>query len=173
MRAAATSVAVLLTRAIWISTGVSWIATGIAYQFGPSYSVPETVLDRLSIVLFSGSLVLMAAGLWAIVRAASPGRWTAALGGLAAASSALAGIANLLEDGFGLRWFANPFFAGMLLLAAASIGFATALATTHPGFRLAALPACLAVAPFAMGDAGPGKLLDGALWLALGLWRLR
>lgn len=157
--------------AVWVGTGVAWLATWAAYRFGPSYSAPVTPFDYLGVALFAASLLLMAASLWSVAIVVSPGRATKAFGGVATFGSALAGVANGLEDGLGLSWFAYLFFAGMLMLGAASVGFAIALAKSHPGFRLAAAATLLAVAPFAMGDTGPGKLIDGALWLALGLQR--
>ncbi len=155
--------------AVWVGTGVAWLATWGAYELGPSYSAPARPLDYLAIALFSAALLLTATSLCAVARAAAVGRTARILGGVASFGSALAGVADVLEDGFGLSWFAYPFFAGMLLLGAASVGFAVALVATRPGFRLAAVATLFAVAPFATGDTGPGKLVDGALWLALGL----
>jgi hypothetical protein len=163
----------VVTGLVWVGTGAAWLATWEAYRLGPSYSAPQTALDYVSIGLFSGGLLMTGASLWAVALATCVGGTTRVIGGFAAFGAALAGVADVFEDGVGVSWFAYPFFAGILILGAASVGFAIALAKTRPGFRLAAVAALLAVTPFALGDTGPGKLIGGGLWLALGLQGLR
>jgi hypothetical protein len=141
----------------------------------PIYWSPTLPSDYASVVSFSAALVMLAACLWELrlypTRAVTIGGAAASLGLFTA------GVANLLEDGFGLRAlgivYVTAILVGTLALIPTGVGLARA---SRPGWialgPLLSFPGLIFVATESWGTA-----TLATTWIALGalhgLGRLR
>ncbi len=81
-------------------TGAAWIAQALVGLTAPAYYSPETTLDYAAVVAYTLGLVLL--GACVRTMRARAGRMSSAAASAAAAGLFTAGVANLLEDGFGM-----------------------------------------------------------------------
>ena len=162
-----------------VATGVTWTVVSLqTVLFHPDYWDPVTFGDWFTIWAYTAAWLLTAAALL-VLREVVPGR-EAANGDeglrtgivIVAFASAVTGIANALEDGFGFAGFGSvyvigilSFGIGMLLLAAMAFG------SGGTNRRLAWVPLVGGVAAFTM--VAGGGVLALAAWPGLGLILVR
>lgn len=123
-----------------ILCGVLWAVHGWIGMMNPSYWAASSTVDYASVVSFSAALVALAACIWylRVIRTRA-----VTVGGAAAAGGLLiAGIANIIEDGFGVRAFVVAYIPGVLIGTFALIPMGVGLAR-------GARPRWIALAPLA------------------------
>jgi hypothetical protein len=127
---------------------------------------PQSAGDYAAIVVFSAALVGAAIASGSLRRlGAARSRRAAGLGlATAATGGALAGIGNLLEDGFGVSAFGLLFALGGLILIIGLLAAGVAL-TIAPGWRLVGVALLLVAVGIAVGEE-PGFALAGLSWTA-------
>lgn len=157
--------------AIALAVGLTWAFRSILKLAQPNYVEPVSGLDWIAVVSFSVALALLAAAAWLIAELSGRTRSVVAAAALVAIGSVVAAVANLIEDGLGLKAFGEVFAYGLFGVLAGMMGLVVTLAL---GRRY--LLAALSVATFAglimSGEAGGGLLILAA-WLvvAVGLRR--
>lgn len=96
----------LMAGAVWAAR--IWIVT-----MDPTYWSPSSTLDYAAVALYSAGLITLALCLWRLRVVHTP---AVSRGGAAAALGlGTAGIANLIEDGLGLKPFGVLYVAGVLI----------------------------------------------------------
>ena len=161
----------LIRLAIVSLAGVAWAVSSLHLVLGhPNYWDPVTAADFFAVYAFSAAWLLTAASLVILREAACPARPLSAAILVVAAGCTLAGIANGVEDGFGVAGF------GLLYVIGAIVG----------GFGLFAVAAMLWASPardlaFVPGIGGitmvlvttGGGVLALAGWLGFGVILIR
>ena len=103
-----------MTRAIWLITGLAWAARSLLEFAQPEYYAPQTILDWTAVWLYTAALLLFAPSILLLAGLASS-RTATAVAVVSAFGAVVAGIANALEDGFGLQIGGTPYVVGFLL----------------------------------------------------------
>jgi hypothetical protein len=115
---------------VFLAAGALGIARGAIGFRHPAYWAPVTTGDWIAVSSFSAFLLSLAAAFVLLARTQRrPGRWVF---GCAASGAAIAGIANALEDGIGVRALGYPFAAGVTLMMAALLLGGLWLITCQP-----------------------------------------
>ena len=130
----------LLSRVVWLLTGLAW-ATRSAMEFAsPDYSDPVTVLDWASIWVYSVAWLLLAPSVLLIARLA-PTRSVVVVSLIASIGAIIAGSANAVEDGLGVSsmgtWYVIGFMTGWLALPVLAVALARAHRVRLAGLVLA------------------------------------
>lgn len=157
----------LVRLGIVLATGVVWAGHGVQkILLQPDYVNPETAADYFTVYAYSASLLLTAASLLVVRDVARPllPRATSIL--VVAVACAVAGVANGLEDGLGLRGFGLPYVIGVMVGAGGM--FVTAVAFwKSPARPLMFVPGVggLAMSTVNLG----GGVLGLVAWLGFGV----
>jgi hypothetical protein len=117
-------------RIAWILTGVTWAGVSLLFLSDPAYQDPVTAVDWAAVLSYSLAWCFTAPSVLAVACCVRS-RPVMIVACIAASGSLIAGSANALEDGLGLRefgsvyilgffvgWLALPFFAATLWLLA-------------------------------------------------------
>ena len=130
--------------------------------FGPSYYAPESVLDYVAVLLMT--MVLSATGVALVELFRSPlvsrGAWLTLF---PAGGAIVAGLGNLLEDGFGVESAVWAFFVGSVTMVFGLVIAGVAILTVRSPWRWTGLALIAGGVGYGMGDAG--LLLFGIVWL--------
>jgi hypothetical protein len=100
-------------RIVWLATGLAWAASSLVQLAGPRYWDAATALDYLAVYSFSAAWILLAASALTLGRVV-PRRAVVLAGAVVAVAAFLAGTANLVEDGFGLKAWGTLYVIGAL-----------------------------------------------------------
>lgn len=150
---------------IAILCGVLWAVRGWVGTMDPIYWSPVSITDYASVASYGAALIALAACVWELrvfpTRAVTVGGAAAALGLFTA------GLANILEDGFGLGAFGIVYVAGVLggTLALIPIGVGLARAS-RPGWI--ALGPLLSFLGLILVSAWWGAAILATTWVAFG-----
>lgn len=157
----------LAARLLWLATGCVWATRSLLEFAGPDYREPVTALDWTAVWAFSIALILLAPSVILLGRLAPSSKVTIAAV-VVAAGALVAGLANGIEDGFGVEaggvvyvvgfvvaWLGLAVLAVMfgidgrarLVLLAAALVVGIALFTVGGGLIVLAAFGSLAVAP--------------------------
>jgi hypothetical protein len=140
----------------------------------PVYYSPVSVVDYASVASFSAALITLAACVWDL--RVVPSRAVTVGGAAAAAGLSIAGVANLIEDGFGVGAFGIAYVAGILVGTFALIPTGVGLALGN-GTRWIALGPLASFLGLILVAQSWGAAILATTWLALGalhgLGRLR
>lgn len=151
---------------IVVLTGVTWLAYGVQkVLLQPEYVNPVTAADYFTVYAYSASLLLTAASLLMLRDVVRPLLPRASTILVVAVACGVAGIANGLEDGLGLRGFGLPYVIGVMVGAGGML--VTALAFwASPARPLTFVPAVggLAMTTVSLG----GGVLGLVAWLGFG-----
>jgi hypothetical protein len=155
----------VLRAALFGATGLLLAASSLVMLANPNFQRPATALDWFATISLSAALLILAAALPLLARLAGDRRLylVSLLGGAAAA---LAGIANLFEDGLQQDWAFLPFIGGSLVLELGLLGMTLLLVLRSDNrARLFALvPLVTAVDIVALHSHG-GGVVAGATWV--------
>lgn len=122
-----------------MGTGAVWAARIWIMTMDPTYWSPASTLDYAAVALYSAGLITLAMCMWRLRVVHTP---AVSRGGAAAALGlGTAGIANLVEDGLGLKPFGAVYVAGVLIgtFALIPLGIGLARARRPPWLAAAAL----------------------------------
>ncbi|MFL5954353.1 MAG: hypothetical protein ACJ76I_09630 [Gaiellaceae bacterium] len=145
--------------------GTLGVVRGLIGYWNPTYWAPTTLLDWTSVIAYTCFLIAAAVSLALLAIEQRPlSRWpiTAAAGGAAAA-----GVANAIEDGFGVNQFGYPFAAGVALMAGGLLFGGAALTLSRAGARHLGLLLVANVAALALAFDDLGLILFGSAWLLM------
>ena len=149
-----------------LSVGASFGFRSVVSFAGPNFWNASSLLDHLAVVSWSGALASLTAGAWLLATLASgrtavtAGAVVLALGGLVAA------VANLIEDGLGLKAFGEIYAYGLGGVLVGLLWLAIALVVARRWW-LAALS--LATLAGLFGTEYGGGLLILAGWAILAI----
>jgi hypothetical protein len=156
----------VLRAALFGATGLLLGASSLVMLASPSYQRPVTIIDWFATLSLSVALLTLAAALPVLARLVS-GQRLYLLTLLAGVGAALAGIANVFEDGLHQDWAFVPFISGTVLLEFGLLCM-TLLMALGPGIRarlLAFVPLITAVDIVMLHSHG-GGVVAGAAWVA-------
>jgi hypothetical protein len=155
----------VLRAALFAATGLLLGASSLVMLASPSFQRPVTLIDWFATLSLSAALLTLAAALPVLARlvGGEPVQLVALLGGVGAA---LAGIANLFEDGLHQDWAFLPFIGGTVLLEVGLLSM-TLLMALRSGIRvrlLALAPVLTAVDIVVLHSHGGGAVA-GVAWV--------
>jgi hypothetical protein len=157
-----------------IVCGVLWAVSGWITTMDPSYWSPSATIDYAAVASFTAALIALAACTWDLRAIRS--RLVTVGGAAAALGLFTAGVANILEDWFGVREFGTVFVTGVLVGAVALIPLGVGLARER-GTRWMALGPLLSFPGLILVSQWWGAGILATTWIALGalhsLGRLR
>ena len=93
--------------------GVLWAVRGWVGTMDPEYFSPVSAVDYAAVASFSAALIVLAACVWDL--RVVPTRAVAVGGAAAALGLFIAGVANILEDGFGASALGVAYVTGVLV----------------------------------------------------------
>jgi len=156
---------------IVLLTGVTWAAHGVQKVLvQPDYMDPATVADYFTVYAYSAALLLTAASLLTLRDVARPLRPQASNILVVAVACAVAGVANGLEDGLGVRVFGLAYVIGVVVGAGGMIVIAFQF-WASPARRLTFVPAVGGLAFMAVNVGG--GVLGLVAWLGFGMILVR
>ena len=129
----------MVVAAIYVATGLAWAGRTLLEFARPQYYDPVTALDFVAVWSSSLALGLLALAVPLLARDADAGRLTTAVAIVTGAASALAAIANGIEDGLGLKEFASLYVPAALGTLIGLLAFALLL--VREGHRRAGMVA--------------------------------
>ena len=144
------------------TTGALWIAVAAANLTQPQHWVPVAALDYAAMALFSAGMIGLSLSV-ALLPTSGAARTAARIVSGAAATN---GIANLLEDGVGLKEFGGLWVASILVLYLALIAFA--VLSFRGAMRTIATVAAFSLIGLMLITYG-GAALTGATWIVFAL----
>ena len=131
----------LVRLGIGVLTGVIWAAHGVQkILLQPHYINPTTVADYFTVYAYSAALILAAASLVTLRDVARPLLPQASNLLVIAVACAVAGVANGLEDGLGIKVFGLLYVIGVIVGAGGMIVIAVKF-WASPARRLSFVPA--------------------------------
>jgi hypothetical protein len=158
----------VVSRVVWLLAGGAWAARSLAFA-NPDYWDPVTVLDWSAVWLFTGALLLFALSLLLLGRLASS-RQVMTVATVGAIGALVAGLANAIEDGFGVKALGTLYVVGFLTAGISLLPLAATLRQARCS-RLARLAVLLFVGVllFTVGGgliilAGLGALAFAPAW---------
>lgn len=152
----------LVAGAVWAAR--TWIVT-----MDPTYWSPSSTLDYAAVALYSAGLITLAVCIWRLRVTHTP---VISRGGAAAALGlGAAGIANLVEDGLGLKSFGVVYVAGVLIGTFALIPFGIGLARAGRPPWLAAA-ALLTFLGLIFSTQWHGNVVLAGTWITAGILHL-
>jgi hypothetical protein len=98
-------------RGLWVAAGIAWAVGSVTQLAGAQYRHPVTTLDWLAVWSFTGAWLLLAPAI-VLVGSLAPRRSVFAVAGVIALGAVVAGIANAIEDGVGIRSWGTPYVLG-------------------------------------------------------------
>ena len=126
-----------MARLIWITTGIFWAIASLVLLGGAVYYEPVTLLDWTAVIAYTAALVWLGLAIVCIGRLV-PSRLVRITALSAALPPIVAGLANLVEDGFDVAAASSVYVAGSLLTVVGLIALVAALVWAR-ATRLAAL----------------------------------
>jgi hypothetical protein len=153
---------------VFASAGALGVLRGAIGYRHPAYWAPTTILDWTAVLTFTAFLLAVACALLVLV--AEHRGATRLCFALAAFGSALAGVANALEDGAGVPVGGYAFAAGILFMAAGLLvaGILGARPSSRPRWFGPLLLANVAVLAVWFDTAG--LAFFGTTWILLAAW---
>ena len=101
---------------IVVLTGAAWATSSLVFVIlHPEYWDPVAAIDFFAVYAYSTAWLLTTASLLILRDLVRPGRAGSLLLVVVAAACAVAGIANAVEDAFGLKGFGAVYIAGALI----------------------------------------------------------
>ena len=152
----------LVTGAVWAVR--TWIVT-----MDPTYWAPRSTLDYAAVALYSAGLITLAVCIWRLPVAHTPA--ISRSGAAAVLGLGAAGIANLVEDGLGLKSFGVVYVAGVLIGTFALIPLSIGLARAGRPPWLAAA-ALLTFFGLIYSSQWYGNVVLAGTWIAAGVLHL-
>lgn len=150
----------VLSRIVWLLTGLAWATRSTMEFASPDYWEPVTTLDWASIWLYSIAWLLMAPSVLLIARLA-PTRSVVVVAVIASIGAVMAGGANAVEDGLGVSsmgtWYVIGFMAGWLALPVLALALVRAHRVRLAGLVLAVFGGIVLL------NIGGGLIVLGAL----------
>jgi hypothetical protein len=143
-------------RIVWLVTGLVWAGRSLLELAGPDYWDPVTPLDHLAVYSFSAAWMLLAVSVLVLGRLV-PRRGVVLTTTVVAVAAFLAGTANAIEDGLGLKTWGALYVVGSLTAWLGLLPLAYLLWRGGPT-RLAIAPT-LTFLGFAMLPIGGGLLV--------------
>ena len=150
-----------------ILCGLLWAVLAWIGTMEPVYYSPVSVVDYASVASFSAGLITLAACVWDL-RLSS--RAVAVGGAAAAVGLFIAGVANLIEDGFGVGAFGIAYVGGILVGTLALIPTGVGLALVK-GTRWIALGPLISFLGLIFVAQWWGAAILATTWMALGALR--
>lgn len=113
---------------VFLATGVVWTARSFMEIIAhPHYWDPVSAIDWAAVWAYGLAWVLLAATLVGAAIRSGSGTAVRVIGGIAAATAVVTGVANGIEDGLGLTWISTVYVLGALAAVGTMIVFAVAL----------------------------------------------
>jgi hypothetical protein len=103
-----------ISRLIWCLTGLAWAIRSLLEFSQPGYSNPVTVLDWGAVWSYSIAWLMFVPSVLLLGRLASS-RKVMVVATIFALGAVMAGSANAIEDGFGVRAFGAVYLVGFLI----------------------------------------------------------
>lgn len=155
----------LLRVGLVVAFGMAWaIRSAIGLQ-DPDYWSPVTELDYAAVWWYSIALSLSAGVIWLIGWLARTDRWSIWIAGAVGAGLLLAAVANVFEDGLGMKWVGTIYVVGAMVGGYGLFVLAARLALVGaPG--LAGVALGTVVGMMLHGSIGGFIVLGLSLWLA-------
>lgn len=104
---------ILVSRIVWVVTGAVWATRSLLEFAHPDYWNPVTALDWSAVWLYSAAWLLTAPSVLLLGRLASP-RQAMTVAAVVAIGALLAGGANAIEDGFGVKALGTLYVVGFM-----------------------------------------------------------
>lgn len=151
---------IVVSRIVWLVTGVVWACRSLIEFAHPDYWDPVTALDWSAVWLYSAAWLLMAPSVLLLGRLASS-RQVMTVAAVVAIGALLAGGANAIEDGFGVKSLGTLYVVGFMTAWLAFLPLAATFRQARCS-RLAGLSVALffGVMLFTLGG---GLIILGAL----------
>jgi hypothetical protein len=102
-----------MSRLIWLLTGGAWAGISLIAFADPDYRDPVTALDWSAVWLYSAALLLLTPSALLLGRLASS-RTVMAVATVVAIGALVAGLANAIEDGLGVKALGTFYVVGFL-----------------------------------------------------------
>jgi hypothetical protein len=154
--------------------GLVWAVLAWIGTMDPVYYSPVSVVDYASVASFSAALITLAACVWDL--RVFPSRAVTVGGAAAAIGLSIAGVANLIEDGFGVGALGVAYVAGIVVGTFALIPTGVGLLLRN-GTRWIALGPLVSFLGLILVAQWWGAAILATTWIALGalhgLGRLR
>ena len=149
--------------------GAVWAARIWIVTMDPTYWSPSSTLDYAAVALYSAGLITLAMCIWRLRVVHTP----AVLRGGAAAALGLstAGVANLVEDGLGVKPFGVVYLAGVLVGTFALIPLGVGLARARRP-RWIAAAALLTFLGLIFSSQWYGNVVLAGTWITAGVLHL-
>jgi hypothetical protein len=161
----------LIRVAIVSLTGVTWAVSSLHLVLAhPDYWDPVTAADFFAVYAYSAAWLLTGASLLILRETAHPARPLSAVILAVAAGSALAGVANGVEDALGVAGFGTLYVIGAVIGGFGLFAVA-AMLWASPARELAFVPAIGGVATVLVTTGG--GVLALAAWLGFGFVLIR
>ena len=151
------------SRIVWIVAAAAWAVSGLVSLTEPAYWSASTVLDWAAVWAYSSALLLLAPAVLLLARL-TPSRSVASAGAAVAVGVLVAGSANALEDGFGMKAMGMAYVGG-LVVAWLSIGWLAYAQHRAAVPRLAGLSLAM-VLGMALVAVGGGIIVAASLTVA-------
>ena len=153
------------------------LAVGLTFAFrsllsfaGPNFWNATSVLDYVAVVSWSVALGMLAPGAWLIAQISTGRRSVTAAAIVLALGGLVAAVANLIEDGLGVKAFGEIYSYGLAGILGGLIWLAIALALARR-WSLVALSVATFAGLFSSEFGGGLLILFGWSILAIVLWR--
>jgi len=104
---------IVVSRIVWLVTGAAWATRSLLEFAHPDYWDPVTALDWSAVWLYSAAWLLMAPSVPLLGRLASSRR-VMTVAAVIAIGALLAGGANAIEDGFGVKSLGTLYVVGFM-----------------------------------------------------------
>ena len=148
-----------MTRLTWLLTGLAWASRSVIAFTPTNYQDPGTILDWGAVWSYTLALLLLAPSVLLLGRLAES-RSVDAVAAVTAIAAIVAGVANLLEDGLGMKGFGVVYVAGFLTALLSLLPLAVTLwRAGAPRLALLAVVLFLGLATFTLGG---GVIVLGA-----------
>jgi hypothetical protein len=155
-----------IRRVAWLVAGATWAALSMVDLAHPDYWDPITPLDWTAVWLFSVALVLFAPAVVLLGRLV-PSRRVLKVALMVGIASIVAGVANAVEDGFGVGAWGTPYVIGFLTAWFGLLALAGAMRQArHTRLAAAVVGLTVGVALFPLGGGVIVLVAFGGLALA-------
>ncbi len=134
---------IIVSRIVWLFTGVLWAGSSVVDLTDANYLEPATTLDWIALWSWSIASFALSASVLLLARLA-PSRPVMIVAIVVASGGLVAGVANALEDGYGMTEMGIFYIIGFAALWLGLLGLA--MSFRQSGYtRLAALSVALFV----------------------------
>ena len=151
-------------RALFVAVGLVWGFRSLQSFSDPQFSDPHNVNDWVAVLALTLAMWLVAPALLLLPQPAAA-RWPARC---AAAAAVVVGLANLMEDGFGVEGAGIGFGLGNAVLLLSCVAMSALCLIKSPRWA-AVVPVATAVGLLLLENAG-GLLVLAVWWFAA--WRI-